>query len=441
MRTRCASTCPRARGRWCPSCSPRPRARLMPRWWPSSSRSTSRSWAGTAACSTASPRCWRRWKPLARAGASSPTRPNTWPATGSPDWAGRTAALCRSAATPRPSATRTTCRCWTPRAPSVSLRPTASTSATTNATCWLPREPACPRSRCCGATASTATTRSPGRPTVSPPVRTSWSNRPPGRAADSRLLPAPPACGPRARRRISMSTPTALDSFLDKWRQRWPEWAVAEVFVPQEGRDRVVAWFALLQEFDDILNTAGDPLPADAKLGWWATELSDWAGQRSRHPLGRILQPVPAPWERLAAALPDLVAARARAADQQAAVVALERYATAVAEVEAGELDGRAAQPRQLATQVLAQRLSDVGQAAVPLSLLDGEGGTAAVEVAQRDGARALLDGLPARIAGLAPRRIWAALARGRLRPQAAGKRVAASPVGILWTARRAARG
>lgn len=238
-----------------------------------------------------------------------------------------------------------------------------------------------------------------------------------------------------------MSTPTALDSFLDKWRQRWPEWAVAEVFVPQEGRDRVVAWFALLQEFDDILNIAGDPLPADAKLGWWATELSDWAGQRSRHPLGRILQPVPAPWERLAAALPDLVAARARAADPQAAVVALERYATAVAEVEAVVLDGRAAQPRQLATQVLAQRLSEVGQAAVPLSLLDGDGGTAAAERAQRDWARALLDGWPARIAGPRPRRIWAALARGRLRPQAAGKRVAASPVRILWTAWRAARG
>lgn len=74
-----------------------------------------------------------------------------------------------------------------------------------------------------------------------------------------------------------MAGPTALDSFLDKWRSRWPEWAVAEVFVPVRQRERAVAWFALLQEFDDILNIAGDPLPADAKLGWWGTELRDWA--------------------------------------------------------------------------------------------------------------------------------------------------------------------
>ncbi|WP_019398381.1 squalene/phytoene synthase family protein, partial [Pseudoxanthomonas sp. GW2] len=151
-----------------------------------------------------------------------------------------------------------------------------------------------------------------------------------------------------------MSTPSALDSFLDKWRQRWPEWAVAEVFVPQAERGRVLAWFALLQEFDDILNIAGDPLPADAKLGWWATELADWAGHRSRHPLGRMLEPLPAPWERLAAALPDLVAARARAADPQAALAALQGYAAAVAEVEAVVLGGPAARPQQLAAQVLA---------------------------------------------------------------------------------------
>ncbi|RRN55012.1 phytoene/squalene synthase family protein [Pseudoxanthomonas sp. SGNA-20] len=237
-----------------------------------------------------------------------------------------------------------------------------------------------------------------------------------------------------------MSTPSALDSFLDKWRQRWPEWAVAEVFVPQAERGRVLAWFALLQEFDDILNIAGDPLPADAKLGWWATELADWAGHRSRHPLGRMLEPLPAPWERLAAALPDLVAARARAADPQAALAALQGYTAAVAEVEAVVLGGPAARPQQLAAQVLASRLAEVGQAAVPLSLLGGEG-TAEAERAQRQWAAALLQDWPARVAGAAPRRIWAVLARGRLRPQAAGRRAQAHPLRILWDSWRAARG
>ena len=78
-----------------------------------------------------------------------------------------------------------------------------------------------------------------------------------------------------------MTTPTALDSFIDKWRSRWPEWSVAEVFMAPDRRERSLAWFALLQEFEDILNVAGDPLPADAKLGWWASELRDWQGQRS----------------------------------------------------------------------------------------------------------------------------------------------------------------
>ena len=63
-----------------------------------------------------------------------------------------------------------------------------------------------------------------------------------------------------------MTTSSALDSFLDKWRTRWPEWSVAEPFVPEAQRTLVVAWFTLLQEFDDILNTSGDPMPADAKL-------------------------------------------------------------------------------------------------------------------------------------------------------------------------------
>ena len=103
-----------------------------------------------------------------------------------------------------------------------------------------------------------------------------------------------------------MSDSAALDSFLEKWRARWPEWSVAEVFVAPARRDIVVAWFALLQEFEDVLNIAGDPLPADAKLAWWGEELRGWASQRSRHPLGRRLEPVRADWARLADAFEQL---------------------------------------------------------------------------------------------------------------------------------------
>ena len=240
-----------------------------------------------------------------------------------------------------------------------------------------------------------------------------------------------------------MAGPTALDSFLDKWRSRWPEWAVAEVFVPVPQRERAVAWFALLQEFDDILNIAGDPLPADAKLGWWGTELRDWAGQRSRHPLGRLLEPVPAPWAALADALPDLVAARARPADGAGAFAALAAYAQAVAEVEAAVLEGRATAPRALAAQVLATRLAEAGVDAVPQSSQPRADDTAGRENAQRAWAGELLDAWPARPGGPLPGRVWSALARRRLQSFAAGRlpQPGRQPLRILWRAWRAAAG
>ena len=120
-----------------------------------------------------------------------------------------------------------------------------------------------------------------------------------------------------------MSDSAALDSFLEKWRARWPEWSVAEVFVAPARRDIVVAWFALLQEFEDVLNIAGDPLPADAKLAWWGEELRGWASQRSRHPLGRRLEPVRADWARLADAF------------EQFDIVVAVRIEKALVEIEA----------------------------------------------------------------------------------------------------------
>ncbi|RBA78716.1 phytoene/squalene synthase family protein, partial [Xanthomonas oryzae pv. oryzae] len=117
-----------------------------------------------------------------------------------------------------------------------------------------------------------------------------------------------------------MSQSSALDSFLDKWRTRWPEWSVAEPFIPQLQRPLAAAWFALLQEWEDIMNIAGDPLPADAKLAWWQQELRDWSNQRSRHPLGRVLEPVRAPWAALADTLPAMQTARVQPQSLQQAL-------------------------------------------------------------------------------------------------------------------------
>jgi hypothetical protein len=240
-----------------------------------------------------------------------------------------------------------------------------------------------------------------------------------------------------------MSAPTALDSFVDKWRARWPEWSVAEVFVPEPQRARALAWFALLQEFDDILNIAGDPLPADAKLGWWAIELRDWAAHRSRHPLGRLLEPVDAPWARLAEALPALTAARVRAADGPAALAGLAAYAEAVAAVEAAVLGGTPPLAVAVATQVLATRLVETGTGALPQALLPAPGEGAAGDERVQAWARELLAAWPARAGGAVPRRLWAALARQRLQHHAAGRldQAARRPLRTLWRCWRAARG
>ncbi len=237
-----------------------------------------------------------------------------------------------------------------------------------------------------------------------------------------------------------MSDSIALDGFLDKWRSRWPEWVLLERFVAPESRAVAVAWFALVQEFDDILNVAGDPLPANAKLAWWGEELRDWDARRSRHPLGRLLEPVRAPWSRLADALPDLPEARMGKADTAAAFAALARHAEAMAAVEAamfGDVRGDAAQA--IAAQVLAERWQAAGTAALPAAARAGD------EVAaMRRWAQVLLQRWP-RHAGAAPRRVWAALARARFDAARAAPdlRLAAplKPLPLVWRGWRAARG
>ena len=321
---------------------------------------------------------------------------------------GSSDARCWSAVTAWPSASRTRFHCCTLRRPLAWPPKTACTWVMTSATSSLHVLPRCRRWRRCGATACTATIRWPGRPTCWSRTLNfcNWpvSGRPTG------------SPGPAVRNPVVSST--ALDSFLDKRRSRWPEWSVAALFVAEPQRELAVAWFALLQEFDDMLNTSGDPLPADAKLAWWGEELRSWAGHRSRHPLGRLLEPVRAPWVQLAEALPDLVEARTVALDAAGAERALANYADAVAAVEAALFADkpRTGAGRAVQLQTLAQRLQDAG-AGVPRSLLDEDSSTAAQRWAQY-----LLKGWGSRVPGPRPRRVcgraWRAPALPR-RPQA----------------------
>ena len=224
---------------------------------------------------------------------------------------------------------------------------------------------------------------------------------------------------------------SALDSFLDKWRERWPEWAFVERFVDEADRERSVAWFALLQEFDDILNASGDTTPQDAKLAWWGEELRSWELQRSRHPLGRLLEPVRAPWAQLADALPSLIDARDRVADEVRARKVLAQYATAASAVEATVFNSKPspAAAEALTTQMLALRVQE-NAASVPQAFSN-----------EMEWDKALQAAWPSRVAGPRPRRVYAVLARGRQQARIRGGEYQPSPAGLLWRSWWAARG
>lgn len=228
----------------------------------------------------------------------------------------------------------------------------------------------------------------------------------------------------------------ALDGFLGKWQARWPEWSVLEIYVPAGQRQLALAWFSLLQEFEDAMNVAGDPLPADAKLGWWAQELRDWSQQRSRHPLGRVLEPHYAPWSALADALSQVAHARNRPLDQGTAFLTIEPLARAIGNVEAA-LFGCSLDPDQvqaIAARLLAARLQDADMQGVPLRIQGQQVPTVA------GWAEDLLRRWPVRGAGPVPRRLLSALGQLRLRRSLLEGGKPAHRLQILWRGWRAAR-
>lgn len=236
-----------------------------------------------------------------------------------------------------------------------------------------------------------------------------------------------------------------LENFTDKWLARWPEWRVAEVFVPRHQRERTLAWFALRQELTDAAWGGSDPQPGTAKLAWWAEELEGWTQGRRRHPLGAVLQRHPVPWSMLVSCLPALRASRDRAADAAEAIDLLEPFAEGVSGVAAILYDSPTPAPaRSVVVGLLAQRLLTHGAEAVPQHLRNGVGGEAPHETAVAQAwARELLRGWPTPHDGSRPGRIQAALMRARLQALAAhGSSAMAMPSWrVLLSSWRAARG
>ena len=222
-----------------------------------------------------------------------------------------------------------------------------------------------------------------------------------------------------------MTEPTALDEVLHKWRARWPEWQVAEAFVPASQRERALAWLALLGELADAAWGGSDPSPGAAKLGWWAEELTGWAHGARRHPLGGVLQKVPAPWAELAAGLPALAASRTQVGDLASAVAGLAPFAEAFSGVTSVLFDAASPVMGASTARVL------LGERA----LRQAPSGTPG-EVS----ARGLLQ-QPWFAVGSRPERIHAALLRARLQRLNAGRAVVVPAWRALLTAWRAARG
>jgi len=210
------------------------------------------------------------------------------------------------------------------------------------------------------------------------------------------------------------------DSFLEKWRARWPEWALAEVFVPAARREEALAWLSLRQELLDAAWGGSDPRPGEAKLGWWQEELEAWARGMRRHPLGTVLQARSAPWDRLGASLPFLAATRG-----QPAAARLRPFAEAVAAVSAA-LEPDAAVPdwEHVVHGLRAQRLL---------------GGAAGGDT--RANAVSLLREWPGDASLPLPDRLFSALLRARLRVQASGGDGPPVRIRSLFEAWRAARG
>ncbi len=225
-----------------------------------------------------------------------------------------------------------------------------------------------------------------------------------------------------------MNDVSDLDEFLGKWRGRWPEWRIAQVFVAESQRETVEAWFALLQEWTDAAWTGEDATPGFAKLAWWQEELTGWTKGVRRHPLGRVLQKQSAPWGMLAVALPALQAAREPLrgwAAPQTLTTPLQPLAAAIADGERALFAPQAEQVADAFALLAAHALwhrddtSDEAQVGAWAQLL-------ASTAPQRAGSR--------------PRRIHDALTYARLRRVATGGEVSAlSPAVALWRSWRAA--
>jgi len=62
------------------------------------------------------------------------------------------------------------------------------------------------------------------------------------------------------------------------------------VFLPQETRRAITAFYALCRELDDVVDECRERHVAEAKLDWWREEIGRFAGGVPEHPVTRALR-------------------------------------------------------------------------------------------------------------------------------------------------------
>jgi phytoene synthase len=118
------------------------------------------------------------------------------------------------------------------------------------------------------------------------------------------------------------------------------------VFLPQETRRAITAFYALCRELDDVVDECHDPAIAQAKLDWWRDEIARFAAGSPEHPTTRALAETPQGRTIAPALLLEIVDGmamdleRVRYADFKSLHLYCHRVAGVVGEIAAAIFDG-----------------------------------------------------------------------------------------------------
>ncbi len=66
----------------------------------------------------------------------------------------------------------------------------------------------------------------------------------------------------------------------------------AFLFLPEERRAAITAFYAFCREVDDVVDEVSDPTVAAAKLAWWRAEVTAAYGGHANHPVTQALLPL-----------------------------------------------------------------------------------------------------------------------------------------------------